>query len=357
MTRRCALLLLWVAAPAAAQEGADPEVVLVPGYRQEFRGLAARGDEVWAAGRGGTYARSADAGRSWRVGTIPGAEDLTLVDAEVLGADTVCMLATSFDAGLGRVYRTTDGGSHWSLSHELNHPNVFLDGMAFWDGSTGIAFGDPVDGAFVVLRTEDGCRSWAEVPAAQLPPALEGEAGFAASGTAVAVAGTAHAWIGTGGGEQARVLHTADGGRTWIAQATPMAAGPATGIFGIAFEDTLRGVAVGGNYQLPQGDTTGRTPTVLRTTDGGGTWQVVAAGAPAGVRYGVVALGSGRYVAAGPTGLDVSADHGVTWTPVDTLYAYGLHARPDMAWTSGRSGWIARVRLQPYLDRARMPDR
>lgn len=357
MKKPLILLLTSVQAPLAAQVAPDREIVLVPGFRQEFRGMAALGDELWAAGEAGTYARSLDGGRSWKAGTIPGAEGLFLVDVQVLGRDTACVLATSFDSGLGRVYRTDDGGQGWSLAFELAHPNVFLDGMAFWTTRAGIAFGDPVDGAFVVLRTSDGCRSWSEIPAEVLPPPLEGEAGFAASGTAIAVAGLGHAWIGTGGGSRARVLHTSDGGQTWTAQVTPMAAGPTTGIFGIAFSDTLHGVAVGGNYQLPKGDSTGATPTVLTTTDGGQTWSVVNGALPEGVRYGVMALGGGRYVAAGPSGLGVTSDHGATWTTVDTLYTYALYARGTTAWTSGPSGWIARLGLEAAFGDGKAPGR
>jgi photosystem II stability/assembly factor-like uncharacterized protein len=98
------------------------------------------------------------------------------------------------------------------------------------------------------------------------------------------------------------------------------------------------------------------TPTVLRTSDGGATWEIVGESAPAGVQYGVAALGAGRYVAAGPTGLGLTGDHGATWMPVDTLYAYGLFAREDMAWTSGRTGWIARRALGPHLDKVRARD-
>jgi photosystem II stability/assembly factor-like uncharacterized protein len=348
MTKALVVVALCVT-PLAAQE-----ITLVPGVTRDFRGLAARGQEMWAAGRGGAYARSTDGGHSWKAGKIPGAEDLVLVDVEALGRDTACVVATSFDSGLGRAYRTTDGGEHWALAYELKDPQVFLDGMAFWDPNHGIAFGDPVNGGFFVLRTSDGCASWKAVPASSLPTPLEGEAGFAASGTAIAVAGDGHAWIGTGGGSVARVLHTSDRGTTWTATPTPMPAGPATGIFGVAFLDTLTGIAVGGNYQQPSGD----APTVLATSDGGLTWVLTGPAAPPGVRFGAAALPqAGAFVASGPSGVGVSLDVGKTWMPVDTLPSYGLLARDREAWIGGTTGWIAHfdldqvLRKHPKLDR------
>jgi photosystem II stability/assembly factor-like uncharacterized protein len=350
MMTRAIVPALLVAVPLAGQE---PEIVLVPGFTQEFRGLSAHGDQLWASGRGGVYARSTDAGRSWKSNRIPGTEGLFLVDVQALGRDTACVLATSFDGGIGHAYRTTDGGISWSLTYEIVHPEAFLDGMAFWDRLHGVAFGDPIDGTIVVLRTDDGCASWAEVRASELT-SLEGEAGFAASGTGIAVAGTMHAWIGTGGGAVARVLRTEDRGLTWTAVPTPMRAGPATGIFGIAFRDTLHGIAVAGNYQDPAGD----APTVLTTADGGRSWAITGPASPAGVRFGAVALPEqGAFVAAGPSGLGVSLDDGATWTPVDTLFRYGMFGRGAVVWASGPAGWIARSDLSSLLRKPRAPDR
>jgi photosystem II stability/assembly factor-like uncharacterized protein len=225
--------------------------------------------------------------------------------------------------------------------------------MAFWDGSHGVAFGDPVDGRFFVLRTDDGCASWAEVRGPELIP-LENEAGFAASGTGITVAGTGHAWIGTGGGPFARVLRSEDRGLTWTAVVTPMTGGSATGIFGIAFRDTLHGVAVAGDYQEPAGD----APTVLSTGDGGRTWTITGPTLPAGVRFGAVALPERRaFVAAGPSGMGVSLDDGATWTPVDTLFRYGMVARDAVVWASGPTGWITRSDLTSLLPQPRAPDR
>jgi photosystem II stability/assembly factor-like uncharacterized protein len=332
-----------LALPAAAQEGTP-----TPGMLQEYRGLSVRALEVWVSGRGGSWGRSLDGGRTWNGGFVPGADSLVLVDIEALHGANACVLATSFDGGLARAYWTDDGGRIWWRVYERRHPDVFLDGMAFWDQQRGVAFGDPVDGAFHVLRTDNGCRSWTEVPADALPPPLPGEAGFAASGTAIAAAGDRHAWIGTGGGAVARVLRTTDGGRTWTAHETPLVAGTAAGIFGIAFRDTLHGVAVGGNYQSPADS----GANVLVTSDGGMTWTLVGQSAPAGVRYGVrYALTEGGPVVAavGPTGFGYSRDDGASWVAVDTLNAFTVAVTARAAWVAGPKGRVVRFDPAPWM--------
>jgi photosystem II stability/assembly factor-like uncharacterized protein len=340
---RWAAALLLLPVTGAAQEAAH-----VPGMTGEFRGLAARGEEVWASGRGGRWARSTDGGRTWTSGVIAGADSLVLVDVEILEPGAACVLGTGFESGIARAYRTSDGGATWTPTYERRHPQVFLDGMAFWDPARGVAFGDPMDSAFLVLRTEDGCRSWSEVPAAGLPSPLDGEAGFAASGTAIAAAGERHAWIGTGGGRVARVLRTTDGGRTWSAHETPLAGGAAAGLFGVAFRDALHGVAVGGNYQLPADS----SPNVLATADGGVTWRMVGTTAPAGVRYGVRVVETERglvIAAAGPTGLGYSTNDGASWVTVDTLNAFTLTVTARAVWTAGPEGRIVRFAPAPWL--------
>ena len=336
---------LWTA-PLAAQE-----IILVPGFTREFRGLSSRGDEMWASGPDGTFAHSRDAGHSWKVGTIGGAETLFLVDVEALGRDTACVLGTDFTGGIGRAYRTTDGGQSWVQTFELARAGVFLDGMAFWDGARGVAFGDPVDGAFTMLRTEDGCASWTEVPPGNVPAPTAGEAGFAASGTAITVAGTMHAWVGLGGDSVVRVLRSEDGGWSWTAVRTPMPPGAATGIYGIAFRDTLHGIAVGGSSEDP----TNHAPNVLITADGGRTWTLAGPTAPPGVRYGAVALTAAprAFVASGPTGIGITTDDGTTWTAVDTLFGFALHAVGDRAWMAGNRGWIAAFDLERFLSEQR----
>ena len=164
--------------------------------------------------------------------------------------------------------------------------------------------GDPIDGRFLILTTDDGGKSWGRADGMSIPPALAGEGAFAASGTCLVVEGERNAWFGTGGAKVARVFRSGDRGRSWTAHETPIrASAPTSGIFSLAFRDADHGIAVGGDYK----DTQASGRVVSRTKDGGRTWSVPAGPVPAGFRSAVAYLpgpGSPKLIAVGPTGAD-----------------------------------------------------
>ncbi|HSJ14852.1 MAG TPA: hypothetical protein VK939_10580 [Longimicrobiales bacterium] len=339
------LLTLLSAAPLAAQD-TPALAVIKSGSEAEFRGLHVAGDVIWASGSGGRYAVSTDGGASWRADSIPGAGGMFLVDVHGFGtagsdARRAVVVATRFEGGEARIYVTDDGGASWRQVWRLAHPDVFLDGLAFFDDRRGFAFSDPVDGAFLVLRTEDGGETWTRVDA--LPPPLEGEAAFAASGTNAVALASGHGWFATGGGAAARVFGTGDFGITWSVAETPLPGGASAGLFGIAFADSLHGIAVGGDYREPQR----AGPNLLRTTDGGVTWALAGSTEPPGVKYGVAWRGEWM-VAPAPAGTSYSIDGGRTWRPLtSTSYNTAAFAADVTLWLAGVNGGLAKVTLPP----------
>lgn len=319
-----AVALLALASPAAAQwvpQAADTST--------EYRGLdAVSARQAWAVGRGGAWAHTRD-GRRWTTGRIPGAEGLFIVDVHAPDAWHAVALGTSFDGGLARIWRTENGGTTWKQVFEDARAGAFWDGMTFLDARRGVAFGDPVGGALAVATTRDGGRTWSLVPAASLPALLPGEAGFAASGTAVTSRGGV-AWIGTGGGRVARVFRTPDGGRTWTVAETPIRGSASAGIFGVAFRDARRGIVVGGDYQRPEAG--GNNVAVTR--DGGRTWREPREAGLEGVMYGVAHVQGSIYVAVGPRGSFITRDDGDTWRRL------GREGFNTVAF-AGRTGWAA----------------
>lgn len=336
---RSALLALLALVPSAA--GAQSALVAA-GTTSEFRAAHAPSDTVvWAAGSGGVVARSVDAGSTWQVDTIAGATDLFLVGIHAAGQDTAVVLGTGFETSAARIYRTEDGGGSWTETYADDRAGIFLDGLAFWDDARGVVFGDPIDGEFIVLTTGDGGRTWTAVPDSALPGALAGEAGFAASGRALVTAGDGRAWFGTGGADRARVFRTTDYGATWQAFDAPIASGATAGIFALAFRDTLNGVAVGGDHtqRTVPGD------NILRTSDGGETWDVVGGTQPAGVRYGALfaeAADEAWLIAVGPSGAGISEDEGEAWTVLDRGHWNTVAAGSRCGWLFGPDGRIMR---------------
>ena len=241
----------------------------------ELRGLSVVSSNiVWASGTKGRVVHTSDGGRTWRVDTIAEAATLDLRDISALD-DRVAwaMSAGDADKGAARIFKTIDGGVHWSRVFSDSTKGVFLDALGFWDARHGIAMSDPIGGKLFLVTTSDGGATWTRIPSDRLPPVLVGEAAFAASGTCLAVqsGGGTHVWIATGGGPTARVFHSPDRGKTWSVAETPVTAGSASsGIFSVAFRDAIHGVVVGGDYQQAHG----AIPNVALTSDGGRTWRL-----------------------------------------------------------------------------------
>lgn len=242
-------------------------VIQNSGTTARLRGVCAVSDRVaWASGSGSTVLRTADGGATWQKLTIT-TDALDFRDIDAVDSQTAYVLSIG-NGPLSRIYKTTDGGATWTLQFKNDDPKAFYDAMSFWDANHGIAMGDSIDGQFCIMTTADGGGIWKRVPASALPPALENEGAFAASGSNIVVSGNTHAWIGTGAARQARVLRTTDRGRTWKVSNTLLVAGSSAGIFSIAFRDLKHGVVVGGDYTKEK--ETGGNLAV--TNDGGETW-------------------------------------------------------------------------------------
>lgn len=321
------------------------------GTDARLRGISAVSDSVaWASGARGTILRTIDGGRVWQSLTIPGTADLDFRDIDAM-SDRVAYVLSIGNGPASRIYKTIDGGQTWTLQFQNSEPGAFFDAMAFWDEQRGIAFSDSVGGRFLIMRTVNGGADWTRVPPDALPPALENEGAFAASGTNVAVSGTQHVWIGTGAATRARVLRSSDAGATWAITDTPLAAGPSAGIYSIAFRDRRHGVIVGGDYSKEDE----AVDNAAFTTDGGKTWKPAAG--LAGYRSVVAPLPGGRgsaraWLAIGPTGADLSVDDGRTWKLMsslgfDTLSVAG-EDRDGMpvVFAAGANGRIGRLRFQ-----------
>lgn len=313
------------------------------GVDAQFRGLSAVSRNVaWVAGSGGTILRTVDRGRTWQRVSPPGTATLEFRDIEAFDADTAVALSIG-EGAQSRIYRTEDGGASWRESFRNPEAAAFYNCVAFFDRKHGLVSGDPVDGVFRVLSTSDGGRSWRLVPGDRLPPALDGEYQFSASGQCVSATSGRHAWIATGGSETARVLHTADRGRTWRASETPLASGPSAGVFAVAFRDPRHGVAIGGDFLDP----TNGTDALARSRDGGRTWTEPAT-APDGYRSGVTwhPLFGTTLLAVGPTGSDLSLDAGRHWWQFDDGSFDTVDcARDGACWASGEDGRVAVLRL------------
>ncbi len=287
---------------------------------------------------------SPDDGQTWFDRSPPAADAVDYRSLAIIDQSTLVVASAGTPA---LILRSSDQGQSWQQVYRNAHPAAFINSMRFWDSQRGLACGDPIEGEFLVLRTEDGGRTWQTLDCPII--AREGEAGFAASNGLIVMTGSRSAVIGLGGGVAAegevanealasRVLRTDDFGATWTtAEVGVMPAGPAAGIFGLAAGPEGMLIAVGGDYTLP----TQALNQIAISDDGGATWRLPAGNKPAGFRSSIVfvppasdqvaerqpaprqsaqrpeTLTSGYWLATGPSGTDISQT-GEDWFPLAT---------------------------------------
>jgi photosystem II stability/assembly factor-like uncharacterized protein len=309
------------------------------GVTARLRGVSAISERVaWASGASSKVLRTVDGGATWKQLSVS-IEALDFRDVDAISERIAYVLSVG-NGPASRIYKTTDAGNTWTLQFKTSDSKAFLDAMSFWDATHGLVFGDSIDGKFYLLITQDGGNTWSRIPGDRLPPALENEGAFAASGTNIAVFGKTHAWIGTGAANKARVLYTTDGGHTWNIAETPLRSGPSSGIFSIAFRDAKHGVIVGGDYTKDKE----AIENVAVTSDGGATWTLGSG--LSGFRS-VVAYSDGAFVAIGPSGSDISQDDGKTWSPIPGpgFDTFSFVKGSNLGWGSGAQGSVGKLSL------------
>jgi photosystem II stability/assembly factor-like uncharacterized protein len=348
-----AFLLAASAALTAQGQSKAPQPILTPQNSGTTNGLIAvspvNPQVVWASGRAGTFVVTTDGGNTWNAGVVPGAEAVQFRDVQGVSAKVAYLQSIGNNPGDFRIYKTVDGGATWSLQFQNENPAALYDCFAFWTPKRGISHSDSVDGVFPDLRTTDG-TTWQDI-SGNMPPALAGEASFAASGTCAATQGGQNAWLVTGGATAARVLATRDGGDTWNAYNTPLVSSPSAGAFTVAFRDPWHGIVGGGNLD-PADPNRAATAT---SSDGGVSWTLTAPPPVTGAIFGLAyahGIGSGDgdgsrtvVITANAGGAAWTPDEGATWftLPGVTGYWAVAFASPKAGWLVGTDGRILKI--------------
>ncbi|WP_222623148.1 WD40/YVTN/BNR-like repeat-containing protein [Ramlibacter cellulosilyticus] len=242
-------------------------------------GLARAGDRIVAVGQRGHVLWTDNAGQEWRQAEVPVSSDLVAVHFP----STSQGWAVGHD---GVILHTADAGKTWQRQRDGRPDNADVPLLDVWfrDEHSGYAVG-----AFgTLLETRDGGATWQSAQASADNPKKMHLYAVRAVGDDV--------WIA---GEQGLLLKLDRASGRFVAVPLPYQ-GTLFGVTGTAQAVVVHGLR--GN--------------VLRSTDGGASWQAV----PTNVQVGITASATdanGRILLASQAGhLFVSSDHGAVFAPI-----------------------------------------
>jgi photosystem II stability/assembly factor-like uncharacterized protein len=286
------------------------------------------------------FIRTTDGGTTWSTSVVGGASGLVGSTISAVDANTayVAMLDPS-GVSSGGIFKTTDGGTSWTKqTTAFPSPGGVPNSIHFFDAPTGVCEGDPNGGYWEIYTTTDGGSHWNRVPYANIPSPVAGDVStgvnFASVGSCV--------WFGT---EFNSVYRSTDKGMTWSVARNVMGSGN----YGpyVAFRDSLNGLGC-----LPF--TNGAGNRISRTTDGGITWQPLAASsvpATPSAYFPACVPGTHTYVITSNRnssaqqhtvpGSAYSTDDGLTWTQIDNLpHSQAAFVSPHVGWSGGTNDLI-----------------
>lgn len=154
----------------------------------------------------------------------------------------------------GVILHTTDGGKNWTRQGSPETiPNIALNDVRAIDACNAWAVGDADSNYATILKTMDGGKTWTRCGSPGLIP------DFGANG--IGAVDSRVAWVVGGNGTNGIIIHTEDGGKTWVQQASNTNAS----LYKMAVVDRYNAWITG------NGDN--GYAIILRTSDGGRTWK------------------------------------------------------------------------------------
>ncbi len=326
-------------------------------YGTQIKTLSHVGSTIVAAGSGGGIIYSNDEGATWTMpeGIIPttslyalkkvgdnfiiaGGYDGMLIKSVDNGATWSAIFASdgvhcptikdiSFvNENVGYIARynrmvskTVDGGETWTtVIPDTNTTGYTLYGVQFLDENTGFVVGKSGTGVSAFYKTTDGGATWSKLIGT-----------FSDHLLSVYFTDYQH---GVVCGRDLTVYYTNDGGNTWTAGTINGSPDPGADLNKVVFYDSQNGIAFG--------------DVLLRTTDGGATWDYSALPSSAEMKSGVMESVD-HWILAGSSEINETTDGGSSWTNIidwnvfDNLQLYGIVSDSNnKLWVSSSSSEI-----------------
>lgn len=297
----------------------------------------------WAVGDSGTILHTNDGGQNWIKQTVNTTHNFSSVfftdslKGWALANEPIHYSFNEPDAWKGRVWNTTDGGTTWT-EQQLPAKAGLMHCLYFQNDLRGWALGVKNDSIYtfidnygVAYFTEDGGETWVE----KFNPELElvfTDMDFV-DGNKGWIVGFAGSSSENGG----NIFRTDDGGENW----TRITEGTNHTLWQVDFIDSLKGFTCGAKYGAAWG------PPVLRSTDGGESWEVIrmiehnenGLYGLAVFNGSVMAMGDRGYLAqsSNPWGdtIDYNLEDLFTQRLIDTLYEF-----EDIFFIDQTRGWV-----------------
>ncbi len=290
---------------------------------------------VWATAYDGSgnnanvqqFTKTTDGGLTWTPGNINinnTGLGISMIHAQ---SATKAWLA-AYPNGIGQtggIWITNDGGTTWTRQNTATYNNSasFTNAVYFWNDNEGLAMGDPINNDFEIYRTTNGGTNWTLVAGANIPNAQASEYGYVHN---MEVVGD-NVWFGTSTG---RIFYSSNRGATWQVFTSPVTDfGGTTMSANMSFTSPTEGIIINNAGSIWRTTNSGSTwtsvtPTGPVYTSGlcyiEGTQTVFSTGA-----------------ASGSAGSSYSEDGGVTWTLIDAQqHLYVDFINPSIGW----SGWF-----------------
>lgn len=327
---KCLLVILLISLSGCAALKVEQRFI---GFSEEgihARGLSIQGEEILISGYNGHFTIVDFNGVVMYQDSIEISEDLR--DAEFLPNGRIHLMNSGHYGSITTLDLVKQPGGYYQVNQmKYTNENVFLDGMDFWADGNGIAFGDPIENKLTIYQTKLG-NDWIKIESEILT--INNEAGFAASGTGIQCVGDSTVYIGTGSGENARIIKSQDRGKTWEYFETPVKSGGSYGIYSLFFWSENEGMVIGGSYE----DVDYHEKICFKTIDGGKTWINCSNGLP-GYMSCVQGNKDGKLIiCTGRNATYYSVDQGEKWKKLSDNTYYTVQLTENRIVFSGKNG-------------------